>query len=267
MYDSMPSDLPYISQVCEIVELLVFHDRRSDDLANLSSFVDDVYAERAVGCIVRGVATPYQVASTLSRAARSQIAEHLIDDGTSLLGCMLAPTRAAPRGPDLDTYFDAAAAWHNDAIHAPVAAEITRTLSALAADRVTQIPKMNGHAYAPCTLRTFNDGAGAPAHCDSYPALPCHAHLDTLANRTTQLSWYLVLAMPDAGGELCLLGPRGHADATPRARYDTSAGDLVVFDGARHVHRIEPTSGPRARKTLGGFAGLSANGETLLTWG
>jgi hypothetical protein len=44
------------------------------------------------------------------------------------------------------------------------------------------------------------------------------------------------------------------------------AGDLVIFDSGRHVHRVTPVEGEVSRLTLGGFMTLSEGRDALAFW-
>jgi hypothetical protein len=45
------------------------------------------------------------------------------------------------------------------------------------------------------------------------------------------------------------------------------AGDLIVFDGGRHYHRVLPNQGESRRWTIGGFLSLSRAGTESWVWG
>lgn len=237
-----------------------------------ATLVARIYAGRALGCIVRGLVSEEALALVIAALPESRAASVTVDEGASILGCMLGPTARAPSGPRLEAYLAAAATWWEAPIDETVRPAILTTLAALAGVPAV-IPLRAGQRYAPATVRTFEEGAGAPVHCDSYPPLDCHAHLREIVDRSTQLSWYLVLALPDAGGELTLFdhqhgaGAPGDAQLARRHSYRIAPGDLVVFDGGRYFHRIEPTVGPRPRRTLGGFAGRALDGSVLYVWG
>lgn len=237
-----------------------------------ATLVARIYAGTALGCVARGLVSKETIDALLAALPESRAPSVAVDDGASILGCMLGPTARAPSGPALEAYFAAAATWWEAPIDEAVRPVILAALSGLAGVPAV-VPECDGHRYAPATVRTFEDGAGAPVHCDSYPALACHAHLRTIVDRATQISWYLVLALPDEGGELTLFDYQ-HGAGSPSdaqlARHQThriEPGDLVVFDGGRHFHRVEPTVGPHPRRTLGGFAGRALDGSRLYVWG
>jgi hypothetical protein len=138
---------------------------------------------------------------------------------------------------------------------------LTRGLRGLAPGLGLKVPKTaDGQFYAAVTARVLPDGADIAVHserCD-WDAM---AHLTTLADLGQQLSFYLVLQAPAAGGELLLY--EGHSLDNPQV-IPLQTGDLVVFDGTRHNHRVTPVEGDTERWTLGGF--LTVSGQTVLFW-
>ena len=91
--------------------------------------------------------------------------------------------------------------------------------------------------------------------------LPCHEQLRAISDATTQLSWYVVLALPDSGGELAI-----YLDEDTTVHHRPQIGDLLLFDGGRYEHEVLPSAGA-TRITLGGFARRSLAADRLYFWG
>ncbi len=251
-----------------------------DDLSSQKDLVAAVVADRKVGCILRGVLRDGASGAALAKLARdaAETPRSVLCDGAYTLGIMLAPTVAQPQGPSLEPYLQAAQGFRAETLLPKDDLErVQHALSILAGGRAVVCPTAaDGRRYAFATLRVFEDGASAPAHNDTYPNLACQAELDALRDRRGQLSWYVPLSLPEDGGALTIF-PLKHGDPGAQdpehavrslegSRYDIGVGDMVVFDGGRYAHRIERCCGRTPRRTLGGFASLSADGASLLAW-
>lgn len=251
-----------------------------DDLASQRDLMDAVLLEKRVGCVVRGVVHPAACAAALgivegmaAKAPRRELCA-----GAHTLGILLAPTVSEPHGPDLSAYLAAAASFRAEGALPPQQWErVERALRTLADERPLVCPtSKDGRRYASATLRVFQPGAEAAAHNDTYNDLACHRELDTMRDRRGQWSWYLPLSIPESGGALLVYtlkqgqvaaaDPERAVQDLTAARYQIGVGDLVVFDGGRHVHSVERCDGKTPRRTLGGFASLSADHTSLLVW-
>ena len=236
-----------------------------------AEIVDQIYAGRALGCIVRGLVTLEAATAAIARLHDAP-RESIGGDGDAYVhGCMLAPTVRRPQGPELDEYLASAAAWHAPSIFGDdVMANIHGVMSAIANHKRVRVPLApDGRSYASATVRVFPDAAEVPIHCDTYRVMPGHQHLSTLTDARTQLSWYLPLSVPREGGQLAIYEAR-HGEPSPKLEhpelYTIGVGDLVVFDAGRYYHAITRIAG-EPRRTLAGFARLSADGTCVYAWG
>ena len=227
-----------------------------------------MYRGRLLGVTVRGAFD----AAALDRAARVACdclpARSLGAPGVTGLGLMLAPTAAAPLGPDFDGYLRAAAedGPRLESIFS-VRDRLAATLGRLAGT-TAEVPRHHdGRSYTWATLRLVEPDRGIDEHCDTYAPSPTFEHLHQVTDRSTQLSWYVVARAPERGGVLELRGAR---DRTPGRSCDPvplGGGDLVLFDAGRQFHRITRVDGAAARVTLGGFAARRRDGAGLYFWG
>jgi 2OG-Fe(II) oxygenase superfamily len=179
-------------------------------------------------------------------------------------------------GTDLDGFFDG--------VH-PFLKQVEEVLSGIwsplpwilqqlrlqAGDAPLEIPSENGRMYLPFTIRELPVGGCLPPHAElEQLRRPPYARFREQIEPHTILSWFIMLQHPESGGELAIwslryteLGEaqfhRDHTDPTPLltgrpcTKITPEAGDLLIFDGGRNVHAVQPVGGGRSRWTLGGF--------------
>ncbi len=206
-----------------------------------------------------------------------------------LLGESLTPNMGRPDGPDAEHYLAAAARFRRDS--ARVFAEfdleeaLVRTVAPLAGGRPLRAATApDGRLYTPATIRRLPTGTAIPMHCGGFfLETPAYAHLRDVLDITGQLSWFVPLQTPEAGGHLQVTDLAWQDPAVPRLEegfWDAPAihatrectsvvpqvGDMVVFDGGRWFHHVSPVVGPRTRWTVGGFLGLTKDRDAVLYW-
>lgn len=165
---------------------------------------------------------------------------------------------------------------------------VEELLAAIAGGRTVRVPEgPDRSTYAPATIRGLHEGGEIDLHCENETVeFPSMWHLSRLTHARNQLSYYVVLALPEAGGELVvhnaryaegpgellsrmertgpevldMLAPHGHV--VPH----TEVGDLLVFDSGRHFHRVTPVVGKRFRWTIGGFLARSLDESSVYYW-
>jgi hypothetical protein len=249
-------------------------ETRPTELGAHADLIDLITAGEALGCVVRGAVGGDAIARALARLADVTPPQTPLTAGARTFGCMLAPTALAPTGPTLEAYLGAAS-WRAEALFDDGARGLDAMLSTLARGRPVVVPRSaDGRAYARATVHVFPDGGEAPLHCDTYARVPARDELARAIDARTQVSWYLPLSLPEAGGELVLYdlrhgepGAQNPAASGARAtEHRIGVGDMVVFDGGRVFHRIARCHGSTPRRTFAGFAALSRNGEALTVW-
>lgn len=144
-------------------------------------------------------------------------------------------------------------------------------LQARAGDLPLEVPTENGRPYLPFTIRELPVGGCLPPHAElEQLRRPPYAHFREQIDPQTLISWFVTLQDAESGGELAIwslhyaeLGEaqfhRDHTDLStllpgrPCTKIAPKAGDLLIFDGGRNVHAVQPVGGSRSRWTLGGF--------------
>lgn len=234
-----------------------------------------IYGGELVGVRVPGAWSPEECAVADAALDAGRVATHALDPSSSLItfGKMLAPSAREPLGPSLDAYLadvdrDATAleALFAGGFRSRLAALLSRAAGGRPA-KVLDQPALHRAA----TVRQIAPGAAAEGHFDTYAEAPAFAHLHEHTDRAVQLSFYLQLRTPEGGGELevaAMHRSRGEeARLAPRRAIALAVGDVILFDAANHFHLVTEVKGERARRTVGGFAALSADHRVLYFWG
>jgi hypothetical protein len=143
----------------------------------------------------------------------------------------------------------------------------------------------DGRTYVPLTIKVIAPDGYIPPHCEiEQLARSPYDHLRGVLDTTTILGFFVVLAPPERGGALRVSAltwamldkskmreQRTHEaivpviDDHPYEELSPAPGDLVVFDGGRHVHQVMPVHGCE-RISIGGFLGLTKD-DRVLYWG
>lgn len=171
---------------------------------------------------------------------------------------------------------------------------IAELLSALCGGLPVDIaPGPDGKQCPSATIRVLPAGGEIGVHVDnSFLHMPRARHLQTLLDTKDQLSYFVPLSVPEGGGELMVYNLEWAAarffmpNATETdasvwlegsevfdiiTQYDCNViapgvGDLLVFDGGRHFHRVSKVTGATPRRTIGGFLGFSPRHDHVYVW-
>ncbi len=264
-------------------------DLRYDELAPDGDDLQRFYRGELNGLVIRGVFDPAEL---------EPIAERL-DDNTPGFEKTLFPEefKAGFFGlavdmseGDLKRYAESAARFRqNCRTLFEGASDFERRtfemLGKLSGGRPVEVPEFDdGGTYTPATIRWLPPGGYIRTHCgNECMTRPGYSHLNRLIDNTDQLSYFLTIRPADTGGELVVYSltfdevepsqfSYGHTDVEPSIEnYDSvtikpDAGDVILFDGGRYLHRVSPVGGARTRWTIGGFVGFSQGGERNYVW-
>jgi hypothetical protein len=167
----------------------------------------------------------------------------------------------------------------------PLVERVSAILSALDDGRPFIAPPgpRPGTRYLFTTLRGHAQGGYIPPHFDNEQTLrPGFAHLRELIEPDMS-SFVLTLSMAQAGGALevfdycCEPGDARliSADGVMRPRIDgvasvafrVPAGDMIIVDSGRYLHRVTPVVGNDLRWTACSFIARSRDGRANYCWG
>lgn len=138
-------------------------------------------------------------------------------------------------------------------------------------------------SWLPFNYRALDEGVQIYSHHDAHYRLPIYEGLSPEYDRSSILSWFMTLQRPASGGRLTLYGLWGSDPNPPmlpsrfidtealersyrKLEVELDAGDLVIFDSGRYVHRVTSVEGPQARITLGGFMTPTLDRTRLGFW-
>jgi hapalindole-type alkaloid chlorinase len=267
-----------------------------DGLAAQAGAIEAIYDAKRTGVVVRGAFSP-----ALMEAAASQLTSGGLDDEWSspnagmtggeirVVGDAATPTFTALTGPTLETYANSAAR-HEDRTRLVFGTDARPTqhlqslLSRLFGGRpAAPATHVDDTSWSPYNFRALDPGQQIYTHHDDHYRLSIYDSMDPGLDRSTVLSFFVTLQHPDSGGQLVvysLWGSDPNPPMLPTRFLDTEAierrfdqqvlalraGDLLVFDAGRHVHRVTPIEGSRPRMTFGGFMTLDSERTRLAFW-
>jgi hypothetical protein len=264
---------------------LVYID--ASEVSQHPRLLDEMFDESRLGAVVRGV-VPADAAEALCVALESGAlgvprfeSEHY---GGYSYGQMLI---VSPE--DLSGYFANAGAMRGIAA-AGISFEsrIIEVLTSLAGGKPIELAAGPGNAaYSPLAVRVVTSSGSIAVHCENETVrFPAFRHLSTMIDTRDQLSFYVPLRLPAAGGELHVYPlrfgePGGNAMGRMKRSYreigdrlasvratvpGVGVGDLWIFDAGRYYHGVTPVTGDRSRWTLGGFLARSRNADRVYYW-
>lgn len=134
------------------------------------------------------------------------------------------------------------------------------------------------------TIRAHVPGGFIPPHFDNEQGFRESYRFVNRATRGDLFSFVLTLARPEAGGALEIFdithgGKAGRMidnaedtastplDDAPRVRMSIAAGDLLLFNSSRYLHRVTPVEGMRTRWTVCSFMSEARIGNEVYCWG
>jgi len=263
----------------------------SADLGAHADSLSEIFAGRLTGMVIRHAFPSEAVARVVARLERadfglqSQPATHF--KGQTYGHVLIVGDR------ELGDYFREAARFRDACKDLFAAApdfqtQVERLLLAVGGGRTVSVPHgPDGSSYAPATIRGLHAGGQIDLHCENETVeFPSMWHLSGLIHARNQLSYYVMLGLPQAGGELVIHNARfaegpgeqlarmertGSAALEALAPYGqltprTDVGDLIVFDSGRHFHRVTEVIGPRIRWTMGGFLARALDDRAVYYW-
>jgi hypothetical protein len=261
------------------------------DLAGHATTLRDLFEGRLTGMVIRGAFTPTEAAAVVERLERGDFG---LDKQPSNAFKGETYGRVLIVGErDLGPYFSEASRFRDACVPLfagapPFQARVESLLGAVGGDYGIAVPKgPDGAVYSPATIRGLHEGGQIDLHCENETVdFPSMWHLSRLIHARNQLSYYVLLARPEAGGELHIHNARfgeesgarmAHMGRTGNAALQalehfghavpyTNAGDMLVFDSGRHFHHVSPVVGQRKRWTMGGFLARSTDDRTVYYW-
>jgi hypothetical protein len=257
------------------------------DLSGSRDLLADIFEDRSLGAIVRGVFPADAVQALIRRIESGEcpLPRYASDHYSGYsYGKMVV---ISP--PDLQVYFDEAPMLRGlSAAGIDFEARLVELFRAIASGLPVELPGgPRGGSYAPVTIRVLGDGGGIDLHCENETAgFPPMRHLSQILDMRDQISFYTPLAIPDTGGQLLLYplrfnegpgktigGMERSGEALLRALapfqplvVEPRPGDVLIFDAGRYFHRVIPAKGLRLRWTMGGFLARSRDGKIIHYW-
>ncbi len=271
-------------------------DVDADALDAHSDAIETIYGAGLTGIVVRDALPQELVRRGVAQLGGDALASEwsypnagMTGGEIRVIGDAATPTFTAMRGPTFERYGEGAArhaartrlVFGEDAHPTQL---VQSVLGRLFGGRPARSPAYNGETtWAPYSFRALDPGEQIYSHHDDHFGLAVYERMDAVFDRSTVLSFFFTLQAPEGGGQLVAYGLWGSdpdppmlptrfldTDALERRFvqhvFDLRAGDLVVFDAGRHVHRVTAVEGSRPRLTVGGFLTLDKARTRLAFW-
>ncbi len=261
-----------------------------DDLARHPDALREIYSGKRGGLVVRGVYSREEMARVVSRLEQSQekFPQMLLPatQKSYFLGLCLEGG-----DPTLQEYLAAAEHFRQETLPVfsgmePFESRVETLFRSLSGGRPVQLAHFgDGRAYTPATIRILPEGGQLAPHCGNEMFnRPSYTHLHSIVDDYDQISYFLTLQEPEGGGGLIIYALKwsdvGPDHILPDGRSNVGsllaeaewmevrpqAGDVLMFDGGRYLHRVDWIKGKRTRWTMGGFLMFDKSGKQLYYW-
>ncbi len=257
------------------------------DLDKYPNALREIYNGDRGGLVIQGVYSKDEMARVVDRLDGGQDKFPLMhlppNQGSYFLGLCLEGG-----DPTLVDYLNSAERFREETLPvfsdmAPFEERIEGIIGTLAGEREVQLARYSdGRAYTPATIRILPDGGQLAPHCgNEMYNRPSYEHLNSFVDNHDQLSYFLTLQEAEEGGGLIIYSLKwnevGPDHILPDERSNVgallgeaewmevrpTAGDVLIFDGGRYLHRVDWVHG-RTRWTMGGFMMFDQSGEKVL---
>ena len=137
--------------------------------------------------------------------------------------------------------------------------------------------------WLPFNYRIMPVGVQIYSHHDLHYRLPIYQNLSAEYDKSMLFSWFITTQAAEQGGELIVYGLTSDDPNPPllptrfvdtgalekdyyKAKINLDAGDLILFNSGRYVHRVNQVGGSKARMTIGGFLTRDKADTHLVYW-
>jgi hapalindole-type alkaloid chlorinase len=261
------------------------------DYADLVKFPDalrEIYRGERGGLVIRGVYSKDDMARVVERLEVGQTDFPMMNLPASQRSYFLGLCLEGG-DPTLKAYLEAAGRFREQARRVyedliPFEERMETVFGAMAGGRKVELAHFHdGRAFTPATIRILPVGGQLAPHCgNEMYNRPSYEYLNTFVDKTDQISFFLTLQEAEEGGGLIIYSLKwaevGPDHILPDNRSNVGsllgesewtevrpeAGDVLIFDGGRWLHRVDWVRGKRTRWTMGGFLQFDRPGERLL---
>ena len=277
----------------------------SDETTAYPHMIEDLYTQKTSAVIVKNIFSQAELEPIVKQLHSSQCDalwqspnEGMPGGALRTIGEAATPSFTAFTGPTRDTYLNNSQQWEEiqSVILQHTSCRPQQRLSTIFSQLFDHKPAQaplfidadsstHDHqaSWLPFNYRMLTTHTQIYSHHDQHYKLPIYKHMSHEYDRSTILSWFVVLQPALSGGLLKLYGLWGSDPDLPmlptrfidteaveqkyhQATLNLVAGDLVIFDSGHHVHRVSAVEQQQARITLGGFMTLSQTRDRLAFW-
>jgi hypothetical protein len=255
----------------------------ADSVNQYPDGINQIYQEELEGMIIQSVFSPAEMLNVQQQLEVQKLATHEVLYGQTL-GQILVAT-----GQDRSEYLQNAQQfrdWLKTIFEVDFEVQVENLLIQMSGGRKIELPRENGQAYSPATIRFARpEKGGIPPHTgNEFLHNSAYDYLKSIAKLVNGLSYFIVIDKPEKGGELVLyyLPPehlskyetdpekiklaKQHLAHCPQRKIVPDIGDMVIFRGGNIMHKVADVFGHKTRITIGGFLALSQDNRKIYYW-
>lgn len=255
----------------------------ADSINQYADGINQIYQEELEGIIIRQVFSLEEMLDVQQQLETHKLATHEVRYGQTL-GQIIVNI-----GKDNSEYLQNSQRFREELttiFQIDFEAKLENTFSQMSGDRNIELPKENGQAYSPATIRFVQPKKGGiPPHTgNEFLDNSAYDYLKSIGKVVNGLSYFIVISKPEKGGELVLFDiPQEHLskqetdsknirlakqqlDSCPQRKIVPETGDMIIFKGGNIMHKIAEVYGNKTRITIGGFLALSQDDKKIYYW-
>ncbi|GGA18591.1 hypothetical protein [Okeania sp. KiyG1] len=255
----------------------------ADSINQYPDGINQIYQEELEGIVIKQVFSLEEMLNVQQQLEMQKLATHEVRYGQTL-GQVIIEI-----GKDRSEYLQNAQRFREGLttiFKIDFETKLENIFSQMSGGRNIELPKENGQAYSPATIRFAQPKKGGlPAHTgNEFLHDSAYDYLKSIGKVVNGLSYFIVISKPEEGGELVLfyLPPehmskqetdpekirlaKQHLDSCPQRKIVPETGDMIIFKGGNIMHKVAEISGNKTRITIGGFLALSQDDQKIYYW-
>ncbi len=255
----------------------------ADAVQHYPDGINQIYQEEFEGMIIKEVFPKAEMLQVQEKLESHNLKTQNVRYGATIGQVLIA------EGNDLSLYWQEAKVFRTaikSIFKTDFETRVEAIFSQMSGGRTIELPKEQGHAYSPATIRLMRQQQGGmfPHTGNEFIQDSAYNHLRNIAKIVNGLSYFIVISKPEQGGELVLYSIsleqlekqkvnrekfrifKQNLGQYPQRKVVPDVGDMAIFKGGNIMHKVADISGNKIRITIGGFLALSQDDKKIYYW-